>query len=325
MGAIDTEAKAYMSDRNRFADAFNFSIYDGEYVIAPDSLSPMDTTAIALPYGLNAKTAIQKYRDLLKLYAAMQDGQAIYLVLGLELQTRIHYSMPVRGMLYDALNYSQQVTEAAASYRKNSASQSNEEFLSGFHKGDRLMPVITLTLCLSAEPWDAPTSLHEMLSVTDERLLKFVPNYKLNLLTPAQIAEEDFDKFRTGLGAVMQFTKHRNDHDVNWMAGNKRFEEMDRETADLIKTVTGADIRFDEKGDVVNMWAAWENGINQARNDGRTEGRTEGRIEGRIEGREEATVSTIRNLMETSGWDAKQTMNAMKIPASEQEKYAKQI
>ena len=187
------------------------------------------------------------------------------------------------------------------------------------------MPVITLTLCLSAEPWDAPTSLHEMLSISNERLLKFVPNYKLNLLTPAQISEEDFGKFRTGLGAVMQFAKHRNDQDVNWMAGNKRFEEMDRETADLIKTVTGADIRFDEKGDVVNMWAAWENGINQARNDGRTEGRTEGRIEGRIEGREEATVSTIRNLMETSGWDAKQTMNAMKIPASEQEKYAKQI
>lgn len=285
----------------------------------------MDTTAIALPYGLNAKTAIQKYRDLLKLYAAMQDGQAIYLVLELELQTRIHYSMPVRGMLYDALNYSQQVTEAAASYRKNSTSQSNEEFLSGFHKGDRLMPVITLTLCLSAEPWDAPTSLHEMLSVTDERLLKFVPDYKLNLLTPAQIAEEDFGKFRTGLGAVMQFAKHRNDQDVNWRAGNKRFEEMDRETADLIKTVTGADIRFDEKGDVVNMWAAWENGINQARNDGFHDGFHDGFSDGETKGRDATIVTTIRNLMETSGWDAQQTMNAMKIPVSEQEKYAKQI
>lgn len=317
VSAIDTEAKAYMSDRNRFADAFNFSIYGGDYVIKPDTLSPMDTTAIALPYGVNAKSAIQKYRDLLKLYAAMQDGQAIYLVLGLELQTRIHYAMPVRGMLYDALNYTQQVAEAAASYRKGKINQSSEEFLSGFRKEDRLMPVITLTLCLSAEPWDAPTSIHEMLSVTDERLLKFVPDYKLNLLTPTQIAEEDFGKFRTGLGAVMQFAKHRNDQDVSWMAGNKRFEEMDRETAGLIKTVTGADIHFDEKGDVVNMWAAWENGISQARNDGRTEGR--------IEGREEATVSTIRNLMETSGWDAQQTMNAMKIPASEQEKYAKRI
>ena len=220
-------------------------------------------------------------------------------------------------MLYDALNYSQQVTEAAASYRKNSASQSNEEFLSGFHKGDRLMPVITLTLCLSAEPWDAPTSLHEMLSISNERLLKFVPNYKLNLLTPAQISEEDFGKFRTGLGAVMQFAKHRNDQDVNWMAGNKRFEEMDRETADLIKTVTGADIRFDAKGDVVNMWAAWENGINQARNDGFSDGETKGR--------DSTMVNNIRNLMETSGWDAQQTMNALKIPASEQEKYARQI
>ena len=317
MGAIDTEARAYMSDKTRFADAFNFSIYNGDYVIQPDNLNPMDTAAITLPYGVKAKVAIQKYRDLLKLYAAMRDEQAIYLVLGLELQTHIHYAMPVRGMLYDALNYSQQVTEAAASYRKDNTSQSNEEFLSGFRKGDRLMPVITLTLCLSAEPWDAPTSIHEMLSVTDERLLKFVPDYKLNLLAPAQIAEEDFGKFRTGLGAVMQFAKHRNDQDVNWMAGNKRFEEMDRETADLIKTVTGADIHFDEKGEVVNMWAAWENGINQAKMDGRSEGRNEGR--------EEATLCNIRNLMETSGWSARQTMDAMKIPANEQERYAKQI
>ena len=309
MGAIDTEAKAYMSDKTRFADAFNFAIYNGDYVIQPDNLNPMDTVAITLPYGVNAKAAIQKYRDLLKLYTAMQDEQAIYLVLGLELQTHIHYAMPVRGMLYDALNYSQQVTEAAASYRKDKTGQSSEEFLSGFRKGDRLMPVITLTLCLSAEPWDAPTSIHEMLSVTDERLLKFVPDYKLNLLTPAQIAEEDFGKFRTGLGAVMQFAKHRNDQDVNWMAGNKRFEEMDRETADPIKTVTWAGICFDEKGEVGNMWAAWENGINQARS----------------EGREEATLSTIRNLMETSGWDAKQAMDAMKIPSNEQEKYEKQI
>ena len=38
-----------------------------------------------------------------------------------------------------------------------------------------------------------------------------------------------------------------------------------------------------------------------------------------------ATLSTIRNLMETSGWDAKQTMAAMKIPSNEQEKYEKQI
>ena len=139
MGAIDAETKTYLSDRKRFADAFNFSVYGGDEVIQADYLKELDTTAIAMPYGADAKVAVQKYRDLLKLYTAM----------------------PVRGMLYDALNYARQVTEAAASYRKERENEdttaktglTQEEYLSGFRKDDRLIPVITLTLCLSAEPW----------------------------------------------------------------------------------------------------------------------------------------------------------------------------
>ena len=38
MGVIDTEAKAYLSDRKRFADAFNFSVYDGDEVIRADKI-----------------------------------------------------------------------------------------------------------------------------------------------------------------------------------------------------------------------------------------------------------------------------------------------
>ena len=171
VGAIDTETKVYLSDRKRFADAFNFSVYGGDEVIRADDLKELDTAAIALPYGADAKAAVQKYRDLLKLYTAMQDERAIYLVLGVEVQALVHYAMPVRGMLYDALNYARQVTEAAASYRKerkdaDSTSKTNltqEEYLSGFRKEDRLIPVITLPLCLSAEPWDGPKSIHEML------------------------------------------------------------------------------------------------------------------------------------------------------------------
>ena len=108
------------------------------------------------------------------------------------------------------------------------------------------------------------------------------------------------------------------------MAGNKRFEQMDWDTASLIKTITGANIQI-EKGESVNMWAAWENGINQARNDGYTNGRNDGYADGRNDGRDSTMVSNIKNLMETSGWDARQTMNALKIPANEQEKYAKQL
>ena len=54
----------------------------------------------------------------------------------------------------------------------------------------------------------------------------------------------------------------------------------------------------------------------------RREGYNEGKADGEVQGKESERVSSIRNLMETVGWTAKQAMDALKIPASEQEKYA---
>lgn len=45
---------------------------------------------------------IQKYRDVFKRLAAMEDDNAAYLLIGIENQTYIHYAMPVKDMLYDA-------------------------------------------------------------------------------------------------------------------------------------------------------------------------------------------------------------------------------
>ena len=276
MGAVDTETKAYLSNPEHFSDVFNFWLYKGRQVIRADELKELDTTVIALPYGVDAKEPIQRFRDVLKLYAAMRDSRAIYLMLGIEAQTEIHYAMPVRNMLFDAMNYVKQVSEAAASYRKSEEKLPKAEFLSGFRKEDRLLPVITLTVSFSPEPWDGPTSLHEMLAIDDEEILKYVADYKLNLLTPHDIAEEDFDKFRSEFGAVMQCVKHRQDENMRWMEGKDRFKRVTYDTASLIKTVTGFNLNLDEEGDVVNMMNAWENGLNQARIDAKQAGRNEG-------------------------------------------------
>ena len=66
MGKIDTQAKQYMGDNARFADAFNFFLYDGAQVIDPADLRPLDTTEIAVPYGNETREPVQKFRDLLK-------------------------------------------------------------------------------------------------------------------------------------------------------------------------------------------------------------------------------------------------------------------
>ena len=70
---------------------------------------------------------VQKYRDILKTAVIMQEVETYYLLLGIENQTDIHYAMPVRNMIYDALQYGRQVTDTAARHRKNRKSAKQQE------------------------------------------------------------------------------------------------------------------------------------------------------------------------------------------------------
>ena len=250
----------------------DFLIYDGEQVIKSEELKELDSTEIVLPYGNEAGEPKQKFRDVLKLWTAKQDENAIYVIFGIENQDKVHYAMPVKNMLYDAMNYAKQVENAKKSYKKNKVKLNDEEFLSGFRKDDKLLPVITLTVYFGAEKWDGAKSIHEMLSIKNEKLLKFVPDYKLNLITPESIKEEEFEKFKTGLGMAMQYIKHQDDDVADVITKNRKFERLDRETANLINTVTGSKLEFEETKGEVNMCRALENFREKAKQEGKIEG-----------------------------------------------------
>ena len=141
-----------------------------------------------------------------------------------------------------------------------------------FRKEDKLLPVITLTVYFGAEKWDGAKSIHEMLSIKNEKLLKFVPDYKLNLITPESIKEEEFEKFQTGLGMAMQYIKHQKDEDLASIAKNKKFEQVDRDTANLINTFSKSKLKFEEKRGEVNMCYALENSLRKAKQEGKIEG-----------------------------------------------------
>lgn len=51
MAEKDAITKEYMQDNEIFADAFNYYLYNGEQVIKPKQLRPLDTAQIVLPYG----------------------------------------------------------------------------------------------------------------------------------------------------------------------------------------------------------------------------------------------------------------------------------
>ena len=280
MGRIDTETKAFMSDPSHYADAFNYLIYDGQTVIKPENLKPLDTTEIAIPYGNNARVPEQKYRDVLKLLTAMRDHEAIYAMLGVENQTKVHYAMPVKNMQYDASNYAQQVIAAKKSYGKEDRLTS-EEFLSGFRKGDKLMPVITLVIYFGASEWDGPICIHDMLNTNNKRLLSFVPDYRINLIAPALVPDEDFEKFSTDFRDVLQFIKCSKDEEslTRLAEGNERFARKNPETAELINMITDSKLKLNVEEGKVNMCQAIQQMREHSEATGVAKGKTEGRLE----------------------------------------------
>ena len=302
MGKIDVATKQYMSHKNVIADAFNFYVYDGEQVIKPERLQKIDTVEFMMPYGNDAKAAVQKIRDNLIVWESVTDGDAVYVVLGTENQDKIHYAMAVKNMLYDALQYAKQVEEAKNSYHgKNKTTGiklSSEEFLSGFRKQDKLMPVITLVVYFGDKSWDGAKSIHDMFCVKDEHILKYIPNYKINLIEPVKVSDNEYEKFKTDLGSVLQFIKHQSDEDGNLIKGKQRFKSVEREAVELINMITGANIADNEKEEVVDVCRAWENSLKNAKDEGQRVGEIQGRREGKIEGKIEAYADCDMTITE---------------------------
>ncbi len=244
----------------------------------------------------------QKHRDLLKFAAMMQDSYANYVILGVENQMDVHYAMPVRNMVYDALQYDKQVAMIAADNRRNKrfssgTMQNNGEFLSGFLRTDKILPVITLTLYFGTEPWDGPLSLREMYSINDSKLLDFVPDYRVQLIQPMTLSEDDFEKFHTSLREVLQTIKYSVDAQklTEYITQNERMHRLDLSAANVINTVAGIGLEIRQDRGKVDMCKAIEDLKAESREEGRAEGREEGHTKGREETIEQ-TVAMLRNM-----------------------------
>ena len=259
MGTKDSKAKEYLSDNTRFSEICNYVLFDGEKVIKPEYLKECDTTEVLSVFGIDKQQIVkQKWRDLLKSVSVKHTGQMYVILIGAEAQTDIHYAMPVKTMIYDALNYGEQVNEAKKRHRKNKDYRSSDEFLSGFTLDDKLTPVVTITLYLGTAQWDGPRSLVEMMPQMDERILTFINDYRINLLNPLEIT--DFSKFETGLRQLFELLKNASDEEKlnDLITNDETFTRVDVETVAAINLFVGTDIKYDEKEEVVNMCKAWD-------------------------------------------------------------------
>ena len=313
MSLQDTVTKQYVSDPKVFADAFNYLIYDGEQVIRPEQLTDLDATQFAIPYREDEEgrpEATQKYRDVLKTLAIKADEYCTYLVLGIENQTNVHYAMPVRNMLYDAMQYEKQVRQLAAAHRKKHDAATSDEYLSGMNREDKITPVITLVINFGSKKWDGPIRLHEMFSEQPEHILRLIPDYQVLLIDPMSMADTDLGRLNSSLREVLSYIKYQHDQEQmqRLLQEDNRFSELERNAALVIQATTKTELNIKPNAEVVDMCEAIRQmmesskqqgvlqGMQQGMQQGRLQGRQEGIQQGRLQGRQEGIQQGSREM-----------------------------
>lgn len=281
MRAKNAVSKLYLGDASRLAQICNNGLFGGTKVICPEKLRELDAGELSL-IGISPKdlNVLEKYRDILRIY----EDRFLVLVIGLENQDEVNYCMPLRHMMYDAMKYESQRNVIEKRHREKKDLR-GAEFISGFSKNDRLIPVITLAVYWGTEPWDGPKNLHEMLDIPPE-LIHYknrIGNYGINLLEIRSI--EDLNQYNGELKALLGFVKYQKDKIAlaEFVKENETvFQKLSRETVQAISVLGNAKeveaylCQTDKEEEAVNMCEALQEMIRDGERIGEAKARLMG-------------------------------------------------
>ena len=214
---------------------------------------------------------VRKILDVVKKRAHGID----FVILGLENQQRVHFGMPLRIMLGDALGYLKEYQEIAKKNKARGNWEDSDELLSGLRREDRLHPMVSICVYYGERASDGPHSLVDMLKIPKE-LRPVVSDYKMNLI---QVGESEGLVFRNG-DVQTVFEISRNIYKKNYKKIEEAYQdkEFSYELGVVIGTITDSpelvNQALERKGGRMNMCTA----LDELKNEGITEGRREGRI-----------------------------------------------
>ena len=252
----DVSLKTFWRDNEHFADLFNATVFNGKQVLKPDKLTEMDTDVSATIHSKSYNESITRNRDVVK---KMSDGVE-FNILGLEIQDKTHYAMPLRTMTYDALGYIKEYNDIKKHHKLNKDSfSSHEEFLSGINKSDRFHPIITLVLYYGESLWDGPTCLSDMMISMPDNIKTYFSDYKLNLV---QILDSDkYTFYNEDVRDVFNIIRNIYNDDFDSIYREYESRNVDIDVMELICSITSVpklmDLCIDnEQGGTVNMCEA---------------------------------------------------------------------
>ena len=272
----DVTLKTFWRDNEHFADLFNATVFNGKQVLKPDKLTEMDTDVSATIHSKSYNESITRNRDVVK---KMSDGVE-FNILGLEIQDKTHYAMPLRTMTYDALGYIKEYNDIKKHHKLNKDSFSSpEEFLSGINKSDRFHPIITLVLYYGESLWDGPTCLSDMMISMSDNIKEYFSDYKLNLV---QILDSDkYTFYNEDVRDIFYIARSIYNKDIDAILSKYKTRNVDNEVMKLISVLTATPqimnlCKHNEQGGKVNMCKAMEELKAEWQNESRNEGINKG-------------------------------------------------
>ena len=285
--AMDDEIYEVLSDNEIFADLFNGALFGGNQIIRPDMLEQENEKKV-MRVGKEGgrRVILRRIRDVQKLSGLRESCLAV--VLAAEGQRNVHYAMPVRCMLYDAMDYTRQVERMVKKRREEGKLEKGAEYLSGMKREDRLLPVITIVFYYGEEQsWDGPLCLHDMLDIPPELepWAACIQDYRVNLVCSGTV---ESSHFRTGLREVFELLPLLKDKEgmKKFLETRKReFMHLDAKKGWLVSKFLNVpalkELKENEKGEV-NMCTAIEEMLEERETQGIERGIERGIEQGEI-------------------------------------------
>ena len=296
MGKKDDYQFDYLDDNRRFADQINGALFDGEQVVKPEELEPEETQTVSVgSMKENARNGAESIRTVVD-KVRIWKGRKLH-ILVVENQNYVDYQMVLRNMLSESMGYRKQWKKKKRIHTEKKDLKEEDEYLSGMKHEEKFTPIITLVVYFGTEhKWDGARCLYDLLDI-DDKLKKYVTNYRLNLYDCQE--HDTFNEYQTGLRQVFETVRYAKDKEklkVIMEENSEAYSNIDSDTKDMLEVV--ANVKIPEKFKTIedgeekyDMCKAFE--------DMRLEGYEAGMADGKMAGKAEEKAEGIRILIQT--------------------------
>ena len=195
MGEVDATLERYLSDSARYADLINAYRFNGRQIVKPEDVKEKDTRLSGQSRRKQKQKKKQSEHQKERALVRKVIFGAGIAVIALENQTLVHYAMPVRTIVEDALEYDKQLREIQRGHRRDNDLKEPAEYIGQFSTEDKIVPASTIVLYFGEDDWNGPRDLLDLMNLNElpDEIRQMINGYPLHILEVRKF--KDIDKF----------------------------------------------------------------------------------------------------------------------------------